>query len=93
MNAAQSTVTGEDSDPLSSVFLPDGDCGKIDYEYEMNEKNQKVELGKGSFGVVFSGVDLVTRKKMAIKEIPSGDGTDGYEYCVEAMMYSSTLEH
>ncbi len=49
---------------------------KIEYEYELNDKDAQVELGRGSFGVVYSGIDLDTRKKMAIKEIPVG-GDDG----------------
>lgn len=65
---------------IQSVSSVDGEEGfKIDYEYEMNEAGQRVVLGKGSFGTVYSGVDMVTRKKMAIKEIPTAEGTDtGY---------------
>ena len=60
---------------LQSVSSTEGDF-TIDFEYELNEQGKKVELGKGSFGVVLSGVDLVTRKKMAIKEIPTGEATN-----------------
>ena len=69
MSSLQETVN------LQSVSSVEGDF-KIDFEYELNEKGQKVELGKGSFGTVLSGVDLVTRKKMAIKEIPTAEGAD-----------------
>lgn len=62
---------------IQSVSSVEGEDGfKIDYEYEMNEKGEKVVLGKGSFGIVYSGVDMVTRKKMAVKEIPTGEGAD-----------------
>lgn len=65
---------------IQSVSSVDGEDGfKIDYEYELDEKGDKVTLGKGSFGTVYSGVDMVTRKKMAIKEIPTGEGPEsGY---------------
>ena len=63
---------------MSSV---EGEGFKIDYEYERNEKGDRVVLGKGSFGTVLSGVDMVTRKKMAIKEIPTGDETDERYVC------------
>ena len=51
---------------------------EIEYEYEMNDNGQRVVLGRGSFGTVYSGFDMVTRKKMAIKEIPrQGDSDSG----------------
>ena len=54
----------------------EGEGYKIDYEYEHIENGDKVVLGKGSLGTVFFGVDMVTRKEMAIKEIPIRDETD-----------------
>ena len=42
----------------------------VEFEYEWNDKEEKVVLGKGSFGTVYSAIDLVTKRKMAIKEIP-----------------------
>ena len=42
----------------------------------MDEKEGKIVLGKGSFGTVYSGIDMVTRKKMAIKELPFEEGSD-----------------
>ena len=70
-----SLVGGENK--LASLTSVDGeDNFKIDYEYEMNESGERVVLGKGSFGTVYSGVDMVTRKKMAIKEISSVESSD-----------------
>lgn len=42
----------------------------VEFEYELNDQHEPVVLGKGSFGTVYSAIDLVTKKKMAIKEIP-----------------------
>ena len=78
VNDSISHGVSADGEPViqSMSSVDGGDTFKIDYEYELNEKGQKVELGKGSFGTVMSGVDMVTRKKMAIKEIPTGEGND-----------------
>lgn len=69
----------------------DGDNFTIEYEYEKNEKGNKIILGTGSFGTVYSGVDMVTRKKMAIKEIPVVEGADsGYVNCAHIYVVSCT---
>lgn len=80
MNKGICSCGGSGAATIQSVSSVDGEDGfKIDYEYELDEKEEKVILGKGSFGTVYAGVDMVTRKKMAIKEIPTGEGADtGY---------------
>ena len=35
----------------------------------MDSNRDKVVLGKGSFGVVYSAIDLITKRKMAVKEL------------------------
>ena len=42
----------------------------VEFEYELNDLREPVVLGKGSFGTVYSAIDLITKKKMAVKEIP-----------------------
>ncbi len=42
----------------------------VEFDYEWDDKGERVVLGKGSFGIVYSAIDLVTKRKMAIKEIP-----------------------
>lgn len=42
----------------------------VDFEYELDDKKERVVLGRGSFGTVYSAIDLVTKRKMAVKEIP-----------------------
>ena len=57
----------EDSQPLSLVDTAEE---FIEYEYEVDEKSgERVILGRGSFGTVYSAIDVVTKKKMAVKEI------------------------
>ena len=41
----------------------------VQYEYEMDSNGDRVMLGKGSFGAVYSAIDLVTKRKMAVKEL------------------------
>ena len=41
----------------------------VDFQYEWDDKGERVVLGKGSFGTVYSAIDLVTKRKMAVKEI------------------------
>ena len=48
----------------------------IRYEYERDESGERVVLGKGSFGVVLSAIDVETKKKMAVKEIVINEKTD-----------------
>ena len=48
----------------------------VDFEYELDDKKERVVLGRGSFGTVYSAIDLVTKRKMAVKEIP--EKIDGY---------------
>lgn len=50
----------------------------VEFEYELDDRKQPVILGKGSFGTVYSAIDLVTKKKMAIKEIQ--EKTAGYVF-------------
>lgn len=59
-----------------SMQSTEGEDFKIDYEYEMSEKGERIVLGRGSFGVVYSGIESVTRRKMAIKEIQTIENCD-----------------
>jgi len=39
------------------------------YEYEVDSNGDRVVLRKGSFGAVYSAIDLVTKRKMAVKKL------------------------
>ena len=49
---------------LQSVLL------QLQYEYDLDDKGNRVILGKGSYGVVVAARDTNTHLKIAIKEIP-----------------------
>ena len=41
------------------------------YEYECDERGNRVVLGEGRFGTVYAGFNYETQVKIAIKEIPT----------------------
>lgn len=42
----------------------------LKYEYLRSDKGERIVLGKGSFGAVYSAIDVTTRRLLAVKEIP-----------------------
>ncbi|KAM6967985.1 mitogen-activated protein kinase kinase kinase 5 [Aplochiton taeniatus] len=49
--------------------------GILEYVYETTENEDRVVLGKGTYGVVYAGRDLSNQVRIAIKEIPERDST------------------
>ncbi|XP_065906670.1 mitogen-activated protein kinase kinase kinase 15-like isoform X2 [Dysidea avara] len=84
---------------LVSTMMSEGGKAPIDsvthqedlqYEYEVDSNGDRVVLGKGSFGAVYSAIDLVTKRKMAIKEISD---TGDFQSLEEEIRLHCHLQH
>ncbi|KAM5196856.1 mitogen-activated protein kinase kinase kinase 15 [Hipposideros larvatus] len=51
----------------------DNDEDTLEYEYDCDQNGNRVVLGQGTYGIVYSGRDLSNQVRIAIKEIPEKD--------------------
>ncbi|XP_038079015.1 mitogen-activated protein kinase kinase kinase 15-like isoform X2 [Patiria miniata] len=77
---AQDAFVGEMDSDLSSE--------PIQFEYEYNEKGEKMLLGRGTYGAVFAARDTRTQVRMAVKEIPIRDMREVQPLHEEILLHS-----
>ena len=68
----------DEGQPLSSPLTMHEEACDIDHvEYELDSNNLPVVLGSGAFGRVYSAMDSITKKKLAVKEIKVSETDEG----------------
>ncbi|CAI2331442.1 unnamed protein product [Caenorhabditis sp. 36 PRJEB53466] len=72
--------------------LSNSDNEKIRFEYELSNSNDRVVLGKGTYGTVYSARDMDTQRQIVVKEIEVKYDEE-VQPLMEEISLHSTLSH
>lgn len=72
--------------------LSNPDNEKIRFEYELSNSNERVVLGKGTYGTVYSARDMDTQRQIVVKEIEVKYDEE-VQPLMEEISLHSTLSH
>ena len=67
----------DEGQPLSLPMTTQEERDLDHVEYELDSNNLPVVLGSGAFGRVYSAMDSITKKKLAVKEIKVSETDEG----------------
>ncbi|XP_066213810.1 mitogen-activated protein kinase kinase kinase 15 [Saccopteryx leptura] len=84
-------ITNESGNSAELVGETGGNT--LEYEYDYDSNGNRIVLGKGAYGVVYSGRDLSNQVWIAIKEIPDRDNRHSQALCEEISLHKHLKHH